>query len=324
MALAGHSQLSHAFREHRAPSWEWTCARGWLCQACPAMPYARLTRAPTWRQPKQPLKEGSQHRQDVAGTSTTCPEPASCQHLSESCDASVPLHFRAALSDLTFGSIHATSTEQSLCARPCLGSGAQRWGRQPALQSRVGRGPHQQGCYVMSGCNCWGAGKPGAGPGDWMGTRATAAHVPEEGEGLHEKKELASLESGGKHSRQVEERVQRASWRQAWWVSETNQTEGWYRTSLVVQWVRLCASNARGTGSIPSGEGPTCPTAWPKSLKKEDCYYWSLVSSEKRHQRVNLQEIVDKRSLDFILSIKLWRTWREWRVIGTDLCFEKR
>ena len=35
--------------------------------------------------------------------------------------------------------------------------------------------------------------------------------------------------------------------------------------------------------------------AWPKSFKKKKkTYDWSLVSSEKREQGVNLQEIVDK------------------------------
>ena len=74
-----------------------------------------------------------------------------------------------------------------------------------------------------------------------------------------------------------------------------NWTEGWYRTSLAVQWLGLRASNAEGTGSIPGGEDLTCHMAWPKSFFfKKKTYNWSLVSSEKREQGVNLQEIVDK------------------------------
>lgn len=53
----------------------------------------------------------------------------------------------------------------------------------------------------MSGCNCLGANNLEAGHGDWMGTWATATHVPKEEESLNEKKDLASLESGGKRSR---------------------------------------------------------------------------------------------------------------------------
>ena len=34
----------------------------------------------------------------------------------------------------------------------------------------------------------------------------------------------------------------------------------WYRTSLVVQWLRLCTSNAGGVGSIP-GQGAKLPHA---------------------------------------------------------------
>ena len=38
-------------------------------------------------------------------------------------------------------------------------------------------------------------------------------------------------------------------------------------TSLVVQWLRLCASNAGGVGSIP-GQGAKIPYAsWPKKPK---------------------------------------------------------
>ena len=38
-------------------------------------------------------------------------------------------------------------------------------------------------------------------------------------------------------------------------------------TSLVVQWLGLCSSNAGGTGSIP-GQGTSIPyAAWPKNPK---------------------------------------------------------
>ena len=59
-------------------------------------------------------------------TKIMCPKSSFCQHCSESCDSSVPLYFHAALSDPTFGYIHSTKKEYSLCARPCLGSGVQQ------------------------------------------------------------------------------------------------------------------------------------------------------------------------------------------------------
>ena len=35
-------------------------------------------------------------------------------------------------------------------------------------------------------------------------------------------------------------------------------------TSLVVQWLTLCASTAGGTGSIPDQGRSACRTVWPK------------------------------------------------------------
>ena len=75
---------------------------------------------------KAATEGSSQQRRDVTGTRIVCPKSSFCQHLSESCDASVPLYFHAALSDLTSGYIHSKNTEYSLCARPCLGSGVQQ------------------------------------------------------------------------------------------------------------------------------------------------------------------------------------------------------
>ena len=40
-------------------------------------------------------------------------------------------------------------------------------------------------------------------------------------------------------------------------------------TSLAVQWLRLCASTAEGTGSIP-GQGTKIPHATEHSQKKKD------------------------------------------------------
>ena len=36
------------------------------------------------------------------------------------------------------------------------------------------------------------------------------------------------------------------------------------RTFLVIQWLRLCASNARGTGSIPGRGSSACHAVQPK------------------------------------------------------------
>ena len=40
-------------------------------------------------------------------------------------------------------------------------------------------------------------------------------------------------------------------------------------TSLVVQWLRLCASNAGGMGSIPGWGSSACHVVWPKKKKKK-------------------------------------------------------
>ena len=49
-------------------------------------------------------------------------------------------------------------------------------------------------------------------------------------------------------------------------------------TSLVVQWLRLCASTAGGVGLIPGGEDPTCCAPWPKKEKKTGgCFSFHLV-----------------------------------------------
>ena len=37
----------------------------------------------------------------------------------------------------------------------------------------------------------------------------------------------------------------------------------------VVQWLRLCASTAGGTGLIPGPEGSTCLTEWPRKKERE-------------------------------------------------------
>ena len=41
------------------------------------------------------------------------------------------------------------------------------------------------------------------------------------------------------------------------------------RTSLVVQWLRILASTARGIGLIPGREDPVCRKVWPKKKKKD-------------------------------------------------------
>ena len=41
-------------------------------------------------------------------------------------------------------------------------------------------------------------------------------------------------------------------------------------TSLVVQWVRLCASSAEGAGLIPGGESKIPRGAWHNQGRKEE------------------------------------------------------
>ena len=48
-----------------------------------------------------------------------------------------------------------------------------------------------------------------------------------------------------------------------------NSQESTVGTSLVVQWLRVHSSNARGVGSIPGGGTKILHAAWPKQKKNQ-------------------------------------------------------
>ena len=78
-------------------------------------------------------------------------------------------------------------------------------------------------------------------------------------------------------------------------------------TSLAVQWLRLCALSAVGTGSIP-GWGTKIPNAAQHGQNKNKNYAsllaWSQTDSNKSEKLCSLQHLS--------LLLNFWSGWEEW------------
>ena len=60
-------------------------------------------------------------------------------------------------------------------------------------------------------------------------------------------------------------------------------------TPLVVQWLRLCTSTAKGMGLIPGGGSLPCRKMWPKQFLKDVVYIHNgILLSHKKNEIIPL------------------------------------